>query len=706
MGGYVYTAATLTRWAERFDQMVAPEGTKFSAKWCPRCSWHASEDENGEKEGSLTINPLTGNWCNNCKKCHDCGMTWNFLVQTGRVKVDSVVGSAGLMPMFAFGVMGVPEGIAPVPQPSEIEHDAVPRSQKAKGITLLSTFVQNPILGTASALAWAKPLIQDEITLKKACGMLKFTSYFARPCPLRPRHGFVESRIVSTPEELTKMWEEVKAVEPEGEIILTHSYGDAVHTNAILTPTLITIGPGNDGATAGKNTISIPIVQGKKYQLLDPSLAVMMGVTDTPYVEMIWGTSKTPIITQVRSGPSLGSVSPDYIPKAITIKEIIQPNGEDLIAWEKRIESLKGSDGFVVYHPGGSMIDHYAVHARANEIPLITTFKPAVGDQLVPTSSSPWDPVAFNLGVVAAERSPIKTDPHAGVVALLLGLHHSAAMTGKYTFWVGYACAMMARLGTTAATGEARHVLDQFGNKKYFNGSSRDAVYAKCYKWSLSRMRAKLSQVINVHRYGRFSGSMGGMKWAQCAVSLIPIFDAIKANMASPSETNVKAALAALNVSVNQAHHNGWWLNKFTSGGMAMFNELGAGCLAHILPLIPTFYEWTSAGVKIEEVEEFARKAAKWDEGVPKPPMITSSKFVYVPGNNHAEVHLGSRALKKWGKVVHVPLNIIGDRVLKVLEGRVMLDDSDANYRLLLNTDEKPVVLWEDEPLTPQEIAK
>lgn len=131
-----------------------------------------------------------------------------------------------------------------------------PRTQKAKGIVALSD--------AGLSVPWFR-VIADADDIPDAIKFLRYRSVtyaFARPCPSRPRHGFVESRPVNltNPEkaaaEIRALLEHARDFDPLAEIVLMN-YLPAEY-NVIVTPGAVVIGPEHDGATAGIDTITIP----------------------------------------------------------------------------------------------------------------------------------------------------------------------------------------------------------------------------------------------------------------------------------------------------------------------------------------------------------------------------------------------------------------------------------------------------------------
>ena len=128
------------------------------------------------------------------------------------------------------------------------------KTQKAKGILYginhILDFYRNPMWQHFNMYTHVHIYSKDQIDT------LGHYKYFARPCPLIPRHGFVDSRPVKNKADIKKLFDEIKAQDPDGEMILG-PYFDKVDYNAVLVNSgMLSIGPNNDGATAGKSSIS------------------------------------------------------------------------------------------------------------------------------------------------------------------------------------------------------------------------------------------------------------------------------------------------------------------------------------------------------------------------------------------------------------------------------------------------------------------
>ncbi len=568
------------------------------------------------------------------------------------------------------------------------------RTQKARGLWYLSHYSSHVL----SVLG----LVQS----REACSAVaaKFP-LFARPCPVTPQHGFVESRIVANETDLLALWDEMVAVDPNGEILLTPVYDD-VKLNAIWTPTSFTIGPGHDGATSGKGSFTIPLVRSAIAGAGAPLFSYYLphaGITDDPYVEVIYpAAASLGVLTQLRNGPRVDAIGPDYIPAALTVTHIIQPQGEDLLQWQARLAALSAEEkaGLVIWHPGGALTDHYAIHARQHGIALFTSVCPAIGDTIAPMSTTEPDLAALRDGVIVGQELPIAEATHLAVGLILLGLHHAAAMTGSSAFWTGLSAALMARLGTTAALGEVRHL------KPESRRPPREAVYALSLKrHPLSWHRVRIGRAYNGLRYGRFgSSSVGGAPWAACAKTTIDLFDAIGEVVADPTPTTYAALLGALNMTITQAHHNGWWMNKFVGAGSSLYTTIAqTQCLALIplAPLAATAHALRHA-ITSKDRRAFATQVASWPRGVPLPPKPLAPTLVWSTEAGLPVLSVRSRELKT-ARTIPIPLSDIGSRLVRHLQRSLTIHRTPNGYECrIANPGKPPTILWREPPIVPK----
>jgi hypothetical protein len=438
----------------------------------------------------------------------------------------------------------------------------VPKTQKAKGFDALrrhaGTYCVPPF--TLQAAKGSKPE-----TLK---------GRFVRPCPMTPRHGFVDSRMVLDVEDGKKLIEETLKADPQAEFIVMSKI-DA-KWSGIWTPGKIIIGPGNDGATAGHGSIAINVA-GDMFQGRDDMLA-LAGIKDSVYAEMLWephpgavrNQPPTHYFVQLRDGPKLPETI-DHIPNEMVIKNIILAEG-DLLEWETKMKNQP--EGTVVHHPGGSLASHYAVHAVLNGIPVLISRFPEIGETLAPTQDGEIKPDieairrGFHYGMT------VETDYNSATFLMLLGVHSTAQWLGKYDVLLGASLGLAYRLTITAAVGEWRHRPTRKKAKL-----SREVVYSRIFDRVVGRkVLAKIRPMgeIKEHTTAPIHGlymrtlkdfrqivwpeGMGGDQWFQFtqwgAVILNNVLDG-----------NVNAALAAMNNAVHASHNNGWGFNKFAEGG-------------------------------------------------------------------------------------------------------------------------------------------
>ncbi len=155
-----------------------------------------------------------------------------------------------------------------------------------------------------------------------------YTSIFARPCPVRPRHGFVESRVIEYTDKLEtcyKLWDEMREVDPESELILMPKI-DA-KSSIVVTPGRLAVGPGHDGATSGNKSVSIPLV-GAMPPELTTTLLKNAGInlkTEDPYIEAVAKPDGTIYVTQLRAGPKIpNAIGQDYVPEKIKVIRLLK----------------------------------------------------------------------------------------------------------------------------------------------------------------------------------------------------------------------------------------------------------------------------------------------------------------------------------------------------------------------------------------------
>jgi hypothetical protein len=421
--------------------------------------------------------------------------------------------------------------------------------------------------------------------------------WFARPCPTDPRHGFVESRPVASYSELKQVWAETLEADPNGELLLMPFY--PAQWSAILTPASVAVGVGHEGATAGIKSIGFPInppnipwaTQYLNNQVDEDGEPLPVEERDVAYIEAVsrLGGEVEPAhyslrgidvrLVQARSGPPVTGFG-NFVPENTLVRRVLKAEGDSL-EWEAILKAagVTRGDGTVVWAPGHTRSSHYAVHAILNGIPIWFDNRPEVGDTLekVPEPERKWNARQFRRGVSAGLVAPLTdaTLRAQAIYPILFALHHATALMyvphGSYAIGVG--CALMIRLGFAAMIGEARHGLfnserieDREGNYDLILNEPAQSV----------ALRERIGQAWYLFTECSWpGGGFGGKAWGGCADAVIALDAAVRAALRGRDRKGIRT-IEALNVAVNAAHNNGWWMNKFTTkrafDGMANAN--------------------------------------------------------------------------------------------------------------------------------------
>lgn len=389
---------------------------------------------------------------------------------------------------------------------------------------------------THHALFTAKEIVNDTGFLEGAYPFGTSHRLFARPCPMRPRHGFVDSRIINTWEELLSVAEETIIADPEGEIAVTEPL-EATY-NAILTPTSFTIGPGNDGATAGKNSISFGL---RPYTLLE-GYKKPFYIRDTPFFELVYEPNELPVIVQLRDGPSV-PFSIDNVPVETVVKRVVFAEA-DLLEWEAIIS--KAEQGTVCYHPEGSLSSHYSIHCIMHGIPVMISRQPFIGETLQPTSGgeemTKIDWPQLKLGFQTACEDFVLTQESAA--RIMLTVLHCVKQPSSYLLGIGMGCAF--RLTLTASSGEMRHSY----NRKLL----RDTVYKSAWG-NVKGRRLRLAKYAKAFFEASWTRGFGGEPWGVITQHAIDLHNAV-------INENPKV-VAVYNSLVHSQHNNAWAFDKF-----------------------------------------------------------------------------------------------------------------------------------------------
>jgi len=397
---------------------------------------------------------------------------------------------------------------------------------------------------------------------------------FGRPCPVRPRHGFVDSQVLNNKYDLDCMWNQSVHNDKHAEVILG-PYMNAVDYNGIYVSSgNIAIGVGNDGATGGKDSISFPVAPTK----FTKKIKRLSGVKDDElYLESIMQEGWWHL-TQVRGGPALNIASADYIPAEVKVTDVISPH-DNLIKWEEEVKLYKDVPGVVVFGNGHTLASHAAIHCILNKVPFITTECPKMGQVLQPTlnaESPKLNRQRFREGMWAADRLLVRINSQKHVQNELqkhfyfaLSVLHNWAYLKNSTeadWLLGAATQTLSRICSALCFGEHRHMYE--GNGGVFSDKDRSSVYVKALNCEVSFLNS-LSQVFKDFYSREWSGGFGGPPWATCAWYSLKLWGRVvrtnNKNTSTLSDAEVADVIGTVNKLVNLAHNNGWWFNKFTT---------------------------------------------------------------------------------------------------------------------------------------------
>jgi len=404
-------------------------------------------------------------------------------------------------------------------------------------------------------------LIQTEEDIAKIA--YYFFPGFARGAPLTPMHGFIDSKIVSNAEELKKLFKEVKKADPAGEVLLGPALSN-INSSAVYTSSgLLSIGPGNDGATGGKNSFSLQVTPIK----FDASFLneVKIKQEEAVYLESIFATHKGCYITQVRGGPALNTISADYIPADIKVKKVIVPD-EDLMAWEKTVKTLK--PGTVVYGNGYTLASHAAVHCILHKIPFITSAKPSAGSVLKCNEKEKINKLTkegFRKGVSCALKMTDRED--LGVYfRYCLSILHNWAYLRKHPqadVMLGACVTLFVKLCAALAFGEYRHNNSQ----TMFANRWREDVYSSVLSNGTKYLN-KLQFICKNFCVHDWESGFGGLPWASCAWYSAAIWNNIiklyNKDSKTFSDKDVASLVDYINRTMNLVHNNAWWFDKIS----------------------------------------------------------------------------------------------------------------------------------------------
>ena len=513
------------------------------------------------------------------------------------------------------------------------------RTQKAKGIAALD----NTLLPTLPTV-----IIQDVKELRHIPEVLrrfstaKVSTLWARPCPTRPRHGFVESRAVTSTRDISRVWKETRQADPEGELLLQPLV--EATTNGILTPNSLVWGAGNDGATAGRNATLYRLGATRRDILTRDALraANVHSQKESPYVEIVWEGDRQPLFVQLRSGPKV-EAKRNYIPRRMKVRSVYVLKEEEhssvqaLLAWEKLTTQFP--KGTAVVHVGGALTSHFGIHCVLNKVPYLTDFIPEVGQIIVPeTAETNLDVTAVRAGILRGTEVPAFLESSSREnyrdallysMFILHNVNHERGPLGATA--IGAAASLLFRVMSAACLGEMRHFqnthpttmhehlqepwLKEMLSVLYSGAPSRQSVFARAWTMHHAELVHYMANTTHAMLKFKWGPSMGGLNWGRCALSAMRLHEALTHVVMKPSERSVQYLIQRMNSTVNLVHNGGSLFNKFVKQP-----ELNRAAtldrtilLKQVFPMLQYLQRTTS-----QPLPAFDIKPRAWKKSVPR----------------------------------------------------------------------------------------
>lgn len=443
-------------------------------------------------------------------------------------------------------------------------------TQKARGIF----FIMNKSPVVKAAFGWTVP----KHILFNAGDQFSDSSFnypvFARPCPVDPRHGFVDSTTCKNADEVNALSRATYEEEENAEFLVTKpidaSYG------AILTDGTLTFAVGNDGATSGNNV--------KYFYLSGDPIAPAISLDPTvllegevPFYELVLDKSGHTNLVQVRSAPGVPKCK-DYIPNPVTVKKIVKAEG-DLLDWEKLMHEVDPATT-IVDHTNGSLASHYAIHAIINKVPIFTSYLPDMGAEVPATvfdseineEDREKFYKAFCYGFSAGEymmknskffgNGTGRSVMNAAMTLSLSCLHNfSAIAMAKDYEVVGITLGLFLRATFVVSSGETRHCnrenAKQAELKAWLDAipGDREGAYNWHYRKPTEQFIREAMTIYRIFNDVNWRGGFGGEKWASCTRSSIDLFNACV-------KRDINSVVELFNQVLHEEHNGGKYLNK------------------------------------------------------------------------------------------------------------------------------------------------
>ena len=434
---------------------------------------------------------------------------------------------------------------------------------------------------------------------------------FARPCPMKPRHGFVDSRIVKSWKDILDIYKETIAEESEGEVILMRPLSGKY--SGVATNAGVVWGSGNNSATNGDDgTIFIPSsvdtftwnagsllvdthYMGKDYVYQELN---KLSIYETNYLEIVEDQGNIHVV-QRRNGPSVPA-QVDFIPKDMQVKRILHRSDTDgsLLGWEKYIKEIpeKEKDGVVFSHVKGNLSSHWAVHAIEHNIPVVCSQHVYFGQKLkaatinkhimstkdlmdLKKGIAKWLSKDFILPVSNLDKYILYTtigtihsmsrwdnSPHlmtlrcVAIASLIRFL--CAACVGELRYWNKHGPGRdMSRDGDDV---NRANLKTKIPGLKYIEDKNRNSIWTRMLSPLTLNKRLKIMNSV-YYDFGcaGWDRNYGGCNWQAVTLATNNLITAVMLFLRKPTNSNWVSVITTINIALHTAHNNGLAVSKW-----------------------------------------------------------------------------------------------------------------------------------------------
>ena len=502
---------------------------------------------------------------------------------------------------------------------SVFKHEESIKTQKVKGLVALFHFLNNPqFYGGHACIALDTAAIRHHLGLSfirrmlvlphdKDLSSLNYAVVFCRPCPTKPRHGFIDSRTCKSAESIRKIYEQTLEEDAGGELILMQqAHADL---SAVWTPESYSIGCGNAGATSGRaTTLALP-----HDELIPKHVKEQAGIQSTPYIEFVSHNDELCPV-QLRDGPLPVVMNINWIPNDVVVKNTIDTDAYTLLEYENELKNAP--PGTVVFSRGSGLTSHWAAHAFNNNIPFFTGVYPINGKKYkkntdnMPQSNGNWKEIADYIryyskiplyqvmGINRLGFHQTSTTLCAPSIILAVTMGHLASLCNKHDSRINHiiARAIVVFMGTfiSALFGELRHLRSRnvvvgslVENEPVYTSMPRSfpynlpprpqnvdidrtCVFNDVLNGPLNNYLSSLTslEVDFMHPLWGTTCSFGGGCWSSAASTLHGLYITVLLFMRCPSLSTWSAMVAAWHVCINEEHNRGRILTKFIGGSV------------------------------------------------------------------------------------------------------------------------------------------